>query len=78
MKNKKIIFLGIVAVLIIGAVFYLKDNSAPIDTQKVESSINESTNDAIDELNDDSFGDDINFDDIEEAPLAIDTTKPEK
>lgn len=79
MKNKKLIVLGVLVLLIAGAIFYFKDNT---DMKKVEQEANESAeksaNKQIDKLNDDAFGDDIDFDDIEEAPLALDTNKAEK
>jgi predicted RND superfamily exporter protein len=79
MKNKKFIFLGVIAILILGAIFYFKDNT---DVNKVEKETNESAEASakkqIEKLNNDAFGDDIDFDDIEEAPLALDTTKAEK
>jgi hypothetical protein len=79
MKKKKIIFLVAIASLIVGAIFYFKDTT---DMDKVEKETNKSAEVSaekqIDKLNDDSFGDDIDFDAIEEAPLALDTTKAEK
>jgi len=79
MKNKKLIFLGVLALLIVGAIFFFRDTT---DMNKVandaEKSAKESAEKSIDKLNDDTFGDDIDFDDIEEAPLALDTTKAEK
>ena len=79
MKNKKFLFLGIFALLLVGAIFFFKDNR---DMSEVEKEHNESAEasakEQINKLNDDTFGDDIDIDDIEEAPLALDTTKAEK
>jgi len=77
MKNKKLIVLGVLVLLIAGAIFYFKDNT---DMKKVEKEHNESaeasSDEILDKLNNDTLGND--FDDIEEAPLAIDTNKAEK
>lgn len=77
MKNKRLVFLGVFTVLIVGAIFFLRDTSE-VNEKEMENSINQRANESINQLNDDTFGDDINFDDIEEAPLALDTTKAEK
>lgn len=79
MKNKKFLFLGFFALLLVGAIFYFRDNR---DMNEVEKEHNESAEASaekqVEKLNNDTFGDDIDFDDIEEAPLALDTTKAEK
>ena len=79
MKNKKLIFLGVFTLLIVGAIFYYRDTTDMNEVAKeAEKSAEQSAEKSIDKLNDDTFGDDIDFDDIEEAPLALDTTKAEK
>ncbi|MGV6860608.1 MAG: hypothetical protein ACWA41_02495 [Putridiphycobacter sp.] len=77
MKKNKFLFLGIFALLIVGAIFYFRDTHE-INEEEIEQSIEETTSSSIEDLNDDTFGDDFDESEIEEAPLALDTTKVEK
>jgi len=75
--KKKIIF-GVLLIGIAVAVFYFRDTR---DMKEVaaeqEQSIDDVTEKTLNEGND-LFNDDVDFGDVEEAPLALDTTKAEK
>ena len=75
--KKKIIF-GTLIVLIGIAIFYFRDTR---DMKEVAAEQEQSIDDVTEQtLNDDNdlFNDDADFGDVEEAPLALDTTKAEK
>lgn len=75
--KKKIIF-GILIVLIGAAIFYFRDNRDMEEVaEEQEQSIDVVTDKTLTDDND-LFNDDADFGDVEEAPLALDTTKAEK
>jgi hypothetical protein len=77
MKKKGIILL-IIGLGVLAAVFFLRDTTDTAEVKKEqEASIEEATEEVLNEDND-LFGDEVDFGDIEEAPLALDTTKAEK
>ena len=78
MKKKKGIILLVVGLGIVATVFYFKDNTNTDDIHKEqEASIEEVTSETLNDDND-LFGDDVDFGDVEDAHLALDTTKTEK
>jgi hypothetical protein len=77
MKKKGIILL-VVGLGIVAAVFFLRDTRNTEEVHKEqEASIEEATEETLSDEND-LFGDDADFGDIEMAPTALDTTKAEK
>lgn len=78
MKNKKGIILLILGLGIVTAVFYFKDDTNTDEIhEEQEASIEETTSETLNDDND-LFGDDADFGDVEAAPVALDTTKTEK
>ena len=78
MNKKKGIILLIVGLGIVAAVFYFKDNTNTSDIhEEQEASIEETTSETLSDDND-LFSDDVDFGDVEDAPVALDTTKAEK
>lgn len=76
--NKKVVGL-IVGVAVIGAAVFYYQDSRSMDAvhEEQEASIEEAASETFDEGND-LFSDDVDFGDIEAAPVALDTTKAEK
>lgn len=68
---KKGMVLGFAALVLMAC-----DNRNMEEVQKEQEQSIEKSTDEI--LNDDTFGDDIDMDDVEDVTLAIDTTKVEK
>ncbi len=76
MKKKHLIILAILSVVVFGAIYYFKDTR---DMSEVAAEQEESIKEAAEKLeNNDLFNDDATFEDVIEAPLALDTTKAEK
>lgn len=76
--NKKIIGLIIAAIILGGAVWYFQDTRNMKDVAKEqEESIEQQAEETFSDDND-LFGDDVDFGDVEDAPLALDTTKAMK
>ena len=69
----------IVGVAVLGAaVFYYQDDRSMDEVhEEQEASIEEATSETFDK-NNDLFSDDVDFGDVEAAPVALDTTKAEK
>ena len=76
--NKKKGILLVLGLGVIVAVFYLKDSANTDDIHdEQEASIEETTSETLSDDND-LFGDDVDFGDVEAAPIALDTSKAEK
>ena len=76
---KKKLIIGIVGLAVIGAAVFYYQDSRSMDAvhEEQEESIEEAATETFDEDND-LFSDDIDFGDIEAAPVALDTNKAEK
>ena len=77
-KNKKILIVIAVVSVVMIALFFLKDRTDTTQVQaEQDASIEEKATEVLNE-NNDLFSDDVDFGDVEIAPLALDTTKAEK
>jgi|GEM_PF-2433265 len=78
-KSKKgMLMMALSAVVIMVVVYMFKDDRDMTEVEKAqEADIEQVASETLSEDND-LFSDDVDFGDIEVAPLALDTTKSEK
>lgn len=77
-KKKGIAIMGVALVIMAITIFTFRDGRDMVEVEKAQEADIEQT--AIETFKDDNdlFSDDVDFGDVEVAPLALDTTKTEK
>ena len=70
--------MGIALVIMVVTIYMLRDGRDMVEVEKAqEADIEQIASETLNDEND-LFGDDVDFGDVEIAPLALDTTKAEK
>lgn len=77
-KNKGMLIMKVALVVMAITIYTFKDNRDMVEVEKYqEADIEESASETFN-VDNDLFSDDVDFGNVEVAPLALDTTKAEK
>jgi len=77
-KKKGMLLIAISMVVLAVAVFMMRDTTDMAEVEKAQDANIEAVTSEVLTDDNDLFSDDVDFGDVEIAPLALDTTKAEK